>query len=114
MDDEFWARMHAVYSDDELTDLTICCGMFHGMGRAGFAQDDLRATGVFVGSTDDADEDTVTVTESGSALYQRLNAQVQGVAALMYAGLEVDDLAVAYRVLSTLTERANALLARAS
>jgi alkylhydroperoxidase family enzyme len=33
MDDEFWARMHVVYSDEELTDLTICCGMFLGMGR---------------------------------------------------------------------------------
>jgi alkylhydroperoxidase family enzyme len=33
MDDEFWARMHAAYGDDELADLTICCGMFLGMGR---------------------------------------------------------------------------------
>jgi alkylhydroperoxidase family enzyme len=33
MDDEFWARLHAVFSDDELADLTICCGMFLGMGR---------------------------------------------------------------------------------
>jgi alkylhydroperoxidase family enzyme len=33
MDDEFWARLHAVFSDEELADLTICCGMFLGMGR---------------------------------------------------------------------------------
>jgi alkylhydroperoxidase family enzyme len=33
MDDEFWGRMHAAYADDELADLTICCGMFLGMGR---------------------------------------------------------------------------------
>jgi len=33
MDDAFWARMHAAFSDDELADLTICCGMFLGMGR---------------------------------------------------------------------------------
>jgi alkylhydroperoxidase family enzyme len=33
MDDEFWARMHAVFTDEELADLTICCGMFLGMGR---------------------------------------------------------------------------------
>jgi alkylhydroperoxidase family enzyme len=33
MDDAFWARMHAVFSDEELADLTICCGMFLGMGR---------------------------------------------------------------------------------
>lgn len=33
MDDEFWARMHERFADDELADLTICCGMFLGMGR---------------------------------------------------------------------------------
>jgi alkylhydroperoxidase family enzyme len=33
MDDEFWSRMHAVFSEEELADLTICCGMFLGMGR---------------------------------------------------------------------------------
>jgi alkylhydroperoxidase family enzyme len=33
MDDEFWARLHAAFSDQELADLTICCGMFLGMGR---------------------------------------------------------------------------------
>jgi len=34
MDDTFWARMHALFADDELADLTICCAMFLGMGRA--------------------------------------------------------------------------------
>jgi alkylhydroperoxidase family enzyme len=34
MDDELWDRLHAAYSDEELADLTICCGMFLGMGRA--------------------------------------------------------------------------------
>jgi AhpD family alkylhydroperoxidase len=33
MDDEFWDRLHALFSDEELADLTICCGMFLGMGR---------------------------------------------------------------------------------
>jgi alkylhydroperoxidase family enzyme len=33
MDDEFWARMHGAFSEEELADLTICCGMFLGMGR---------------------------------------------------------------------------------
>jgi alkylhydroperoxidase family enzyme len=33
MDDAFWDRMHAAFSEDELADLTICCGMFLGMGR---------------------------------------------------------------------------------
>ena len=33
MDDSFWERLHAAYADDELADLTICCGMFLGLGR---------------------------------------------------------------------------------
>jgi hypothetical protein len=33
MDDEFWARLHDAFSEAELADLTICCGMFLGMGR---------------------------------------------------------------------------------
>jgi alkylhydroperoxidase family enzyme len=33
MDDAFWARLRAAFADDELADLTICCGMFLGMGR---------------------------------------------------------------------------------
>lgn len=33
MDDDFWQRLHAAFSDDELADLTICCGMFLGLGR---------------------------------------------------------------------------------
>jgi len=33
VDDAFWERLHAAYSDDELADLTICCGAFLGLGR---------------------------------------------------------------------------------
>jgi len=33
MDDELWARLRAAFADDELADLTMCCGMFLGMGR---------------------------------------------------------------------------------
>lgn len=33
MDDEFWARARNLFADDELADLTICCGMFLGLGR---------------------------------------------------------------------------------
>jgi alkylhydroperoxidase family enzyme len=33
MDDEFWARLRAAYADDEVADLTMCCGMFLGLGR---------------------------------------------------------------------------------
>ncbi len=34
MDDEFWARLRAAFADDEIADLTMCCGMFLGLGRA--------------------------------------------------------------------------------
>ncbi len=34
MDDAFWARLHEAFSDDEIADLVICCGMFLGLGRA--------------------------------------------------------------------------------
>lgn len=33
MDDEFWGRLRAAFADDEIVDLTICCGAFLGMGR---------------------------------------------------------------------------------
>jgi len=33
MDDAFWARLRAAYADDEIADLTMCCGMFLGLGR---------------------------------------------------------------------------------
>ena len=33
MDDEFWSRLRAQFADDELADLTMCCGAFLGMGR---------------------------------------------------------------------------------
>lgn len=33
MDDEFWERLRAQFADDELADLTMCCGAFLGMGR---------------------------------------------------------------------------------
>jgi alkylhydroperoxidase family enzyme len=33
MDDELWTRLRAAYADDEIADLTICCGTFLGLGR---------------------------------------------------------------------------------
>jgi alkylhydroperoxidase family enzyme len=33
MDDEFWARLKSKFADDEIADLTMCCGAFLGMGR---------------------------------------------------------------------------------
>lgn len=33
MDDAFWTRLGAAFSDEEVVDLAICCGTFLGMGR---------------------------------------------------------------------------------
>lgn len=33
MDDDFWVRLRGSFADDEIADLTICCGMWLGMGR---------------------------------------------------------------------------------
>ena len=33
MDDDLWSRLRSEFADDELADLTICCGMFLGLGR---------------------------------------------------------------------------------
>jgi alkylhydroperoxidase family enzyme len=33
MDDAFWTRLRAAFADDEVADLTMCCGMFLGLGR---------------------------------------------------------------------------------
>jgi len=33
MGDDFWTRLRAAFSDDEVADLTMCCGMFLGLGR---------------------------------------------------------------------------------
>jgi AhpD family alkylhydroperoxidase len=32
-DEDFWSRLRAAYADDEIADLTICCGAFLGLGR---------------------------------------------------------------------------------
>lgn len=34
MDDAWWTRVGAVFGDDEIADLTMCCATFLGLGRA--------------------------------------------------------------------------------
>ena len=68
--------------------------------------EDLRADDIF-----DKAGDHLSPTPDGRSLYQRLNEEIRRLSQQIYAGLEVDDLAAAYRVLSTITQRANALLA---
>jgi DNA-binding MarR family transcriptional regulator len=57
-------------------------------------------------------DSTLVLTSQGTSLYQRLNDEIRQLAQQMWAGLDTEDLATAHRVLSTITERANLLLAR--
>jgi hypothetical protein len=66
----------------------------------------LRSNGILEG-----DGSTAVVTQRGAELYGRLNDEFTQLTRQMYAGLEVDDLTAAHRVLSTITARANELLA---
>jgi len=68
--------------------------------------DDLKERGIFGEAGD-----VVSPTADGASLYRRLNDQIRQVSEQMYSGLDVNELATAYRVLSTLAERANAILA---
>jgi hypothetical protein len=34
MDEEFWGRLRRAYQDEEIADLTMCCGTWLGLGRA--------------------------------------------------------------------------------
>lgn len=54
--------------------------------------------------------DGLTTTPDGSVLYERLDKEVRGISAKVWAGLDPDDLAAAYRVHTVVTERANSML----
>jgi DNA-binding MarR family transcriptional regulator len=69
--------------------------------------DDLRARHILEQSGD-----TVTITAQGTALHQRLNTRVEELTGQLWAGLDANDLASAHRVHTTITDRANQLLAR--
>jgi DNA-binding MarR family transcriptional regulator len=71
--------------------------------------DDLRARHLLADSGD-----PIATTADGAALFQRLDAEIGDVTQHLWAGLDADNLAAAYRVLTTITDRANQLLARRS
>jgi DNA-binding MarR family transcriptional regulator len=52
----------------------------------------------------------VTVTEAGREVYEMTTREAAGISARLYAGISVEELAVAGRVLALVTERANAEL----
>jgi DNA-binding MarR family transcriptional regulator len=69
--------------------------------------DDLRGRHIL-----DESGDPIALTADGTALFQRLDAEIGELTRTLWAGLDADDLAAAYRVHSTITDRANQLLAR--
>lgn len=54
----------------------------------------------------------VMLTEPGTARYRQIREDIGQIAEHLYHGLPADDLATAHRVLSTVTQRANAVLAQ--
>jgi hypothetical protein len=95
-------------TDSELAGLLVD-GLKVDAAMAATTIDDLKFTGLFeqAGTTNGP----VVVTPEGAALYRRLMDHVGQIGRQIYADLEVEDLAVAYRVLSTVHQRANLLLA---
>jgi hypothetical protein len=69
--------------------------------------DDLRSDDIL-----GEQRDEVSTTPRGASLYQRLSDEVGRVTQQLWANLDADDLAAAYRVHSTIIERANELLAK--
>ncbi|MFD0378742.1 MarR family transcriptional regulator [Streptomyces sp. NPDC127112] len=56
-------------------------------------------------------DESLTLTDTGRDLYEATAAATAGIAARLYAGIPAEDLAVAGRVLTLITDRANAELA---
>ncbi|MGW1913429.1 MarR family transcriptional regulator [Streptomyces sp. NPDC002076] len=69
--------------------------------------DELIAAGLLVA----AEASRVEISESGRELYARTSAETAPVSARIYAGISEEDRAVTGRVLTLITERANAELA---
>ncbi|MGW5636871.1 MarR family transcriptional regulator [Streptomyces sp. NPDC003832] len=78
-----------------------------GRAEAGTVVDELLAAGLLSG----AGPSRVGITDAGRALYERTSAETAPVSTRVYADLPAEDLAAAGRVLTLITERANAELA---
>ncbi|WP_369142267.1 MarR family transcriptional regulator [Streptomyces sp. R44] len=71
--------------------------------------DDMTATKLL--EQDPAADSRLRLTDAGRELYQSTTAETAEISARLYAGIPAEDLAVAGRVLTLLTQRANAELA---
>ncbi|MEU4279877.1 MarR family transcriptional regulator [Streptomyces tanashiensis] len=73
--------------------------------------DELTATKLL--EQDPAETSRLRLTDSGRELYETTTAETAEISARLYAGIPAEDLAVAGRVLTLITQRANAELAGA-
>jgi hypothetical protein len=72
---------------------------------AAAAVDALAASGIVSAG------DEIALTERGAAVQRAIRVEIDAITARLYGDLPADDLATAGRVLTTVTERANAMLA---
>ncbi|MDG5809076.1 MarR family transcriptional regulator [Streptomyces ossamyceticus] len=72
--------------------------------------DELAAAELVAAVDRPAEPGLVTITDTGREIHARTTAETGVVSARIYAGIPAEDLAVAGRVLSLVTERANAEL----
>ena len=85
------------------TDPSLVRGVIGELTAAGLLEEDPAQTG----------SPRMRLTDAGRELHETTTAETAEISARLYAGIPADDLAVAGRVLTLVTERANAELARA-
>jgi DNA-binding MarR family transcriptional regulator len=87
-----------------------------GQLHNGLKLDVTAATSVVAGLVEDGlievGDAGYTTTESGATLFGEVGGKIRSITQEIFSGLDNEDLAVASRVLTQLTERANAELAR--
>jgi hypothetical protein len=89
--------------------------LVHGLKIAEpVARDGLTAAidqGLIARTPEAGAEPELVMTAAGKELHRRVNAAITQITQRLYGGLPAEDLAVAHRLLVTVTERANAELA---
>ncbi|MDX2815297.1 MarR family transcriptional regulator [Streptomyces sp. PA03-5A] len=83
------------------TDVPVVCGVIEELTAAMLLEEDP------------ADASRMRLTDAGRELHESTTTETAGISARLYAGIPAEDLAVAGRVLTLITERANAELADA-
>ncbi|CAL9355251.1 hypothetical protein SUDANB105_00552 [Streptomyces sp. enrichment culture] len=104
--------LRAVAVADGPVDRETVVGYVTGSLKADPADAERTLDGLAGKELVESEGSAVRVTEAGRALYTTVSAETGEISARVYAGIPTEDLAAAGRVLSLVTERANAELAR--